>query len=558
MPAQETMDWYTRKRVIVERFLSSLSREDLEEWFRERERCDNSLFYFIVSVGGYMPRSGGDISPFIHKIICDRWQDKSVTRQCVYMPRSWKKSTCFTQWSSLWEYLQDNEVRILIPSEKEDKPSEWLIWLEGQILGNARLRWLYPELTAVNDSWRMKNPFSGKRCRLPREGIYPESTISIIGIGGRAQGGHYDIVNADDLVGERGMESELVLDDAKRWFDNVEGLLIEKDPSAPNASRVRIVGTHWAMGDQGHYIQQNYPEYLWYIVPCLKDPNLVDTENITYIQHPDALPGESNWPEMFSTEIYKQMMANPEQELTFWSQYMNNPRDSALNPFDVRWLRYYDIVQRGNDRVIVCDDKEEFRLGSFPLQGFVDPGGFSDKKMSKRSSRFALLVAGQPPGSRKKFVTYAHAFKFKEPKHAQDEFLKAHLFYEPTRPALWRQESYGQQSYILKDLQGAARARGVAMRMMSLDADENKNSKAIKIDALRDPMFRGEIYIQRNMKDLIGEVSTYPNGMTKDLLDLCGEALKTVWKRGEKPPLDGPSPSSAFRHLASPQGRTGY
>ena len=552
------MSWYDKKRRIIEQFYDRLSESDKQEWAVHRKACDRSLFFFIKEAGGFLPRSGGDISPIIHKPICDRWQDESVTRQCAYMPRSWKKSTCLTQWASVWEYLRNNEIRILIPSEKEDKPSEWLIWIEGQVLHNERLRWLYPELTAVNDTWMRKNPFSGKRCRLPREGIYPESTISIIGIGGRAQGGHYDIVNADDLVGERGMESELVLDDAKRWFDNVEGLLIEKDPAAPNASRVRIVGTHWAMGDQGHYIQQNYPEYKWFIVPCLKDPNLIDTDSITYLQNPDSEPGESNWPEMFSTEIYKQMMANPEQELTFWAQYMNNPRDSALNPFDVRWLKYYTIEEKGEQKYLVCkDDKEEFRLGSFPLLGFIDPGGFSDKKLSKRSSRFALLVGGQPPGSKKKFVTYAKAFKFKEPKAAMDELFKAHLYFEPIRPSLWKQERYGQQDYIFKDIKSAARNRGVALRLMELEADERKNSKAINIDALRDPMFNGEIYVHESMKDLISEVSVYPNGMTRDLMDLMGQILKHGWRRGTKPVLD-PPPSSSFRHLASSASRTGY
>lgn len=553
------MDWYEKKRRIIETFYERLSPADRIEWATHRKACDRSLFFFIKEVGGSMPKSGGDISPIIHKPICDAWQDKSRTRQACYMPRSWKKTTSLTLWGNTWEYLQDNEIRILIPSEKEDKANEWLLWIEKQILGNRRLRWLYPELTYITDSYTRKHPWSGKKCLLPRAGIYPEPTISAIGIRGGAQGGHYNIIGPDDLVGERGMESELVLDDAKRWFDNIEGLLIEKDPLAPDASRVRLVGTHWAMGDQGHYIQQNYPEYKWIIVPCLKDSNLIDTDNIHYLQHPDAGEGESNWPEMFSTEIYRQMMSNPEQELTFWSQYMNNPRDSALNPFDVRWLKKYDVVEREGCKYIVCrDDKEEFRIGSFPLQGFIDPGGFSDKAVTKRSSRFGVLVVGQPPGSPKKFVLYAKAFKFKEPQKALDEIFNAHLAYEPVRPALWRQEIYGQQRYILTDIQKQSKLRGVAMKIMELEADENKNSKAISIDTLRDPAYRGEIYVQDSMKDLIGEWSVYPNGMTKDLMDLMGQANKHAWRRGTKPDLPGSPPTSTYRHLVESNNRCGY
>ncbi len=144
------MTWPTHKRRLIESFYNSLSSDDKHEWAIHRKACDKSSFYFIKECGGYQPKSGGDISPLIHKPILDRWQDKTITRQACYMPRSWKKSTCLTQWSSVWEYLQNNEIRILIPTEREEKASEWVQWIEAQIVQNERLRWLYPELQAVD------------------------------------------------------------------------------------------------------------------------------------------------------------------------------------------------------------------------------------------------------------------------------------------------------------------------------------------------------------------------------------------------------------------------
>ena len=555
------MKWSERKRHIIESFYHGLSADDKVEWAAHRKACDRSSYFFIKEAGGFQPKSGGDISPLIHKPILDRWQDKSITRQACYMPRSWKKSTCLTQWSSVWEYLRNNEIRILIPTEREDKASEWVQWIENQIILNERLRWLYPELTVVDESYTRKHRWSGKKFDLPRSGVYPEATVSIIGIRGGAQGGHYDIINADDLVGEKGMESLPVLEDAERWFDNCEGLLIEKDSSLPDASRVRIVGTHWSRGDMGHYIQKEYPEYKWMIVPCIKDETLVDTDNITWVQHPDVANGESNWPEMFATEVYTAMMANPQQEMTFWSQYMNNPRTSPINPFDTAWLKYYDFAEHDGKMWVVCqDDKEEFRIGSFPIHGFIDPGGFSQKKSQKNPSRFAILMGGQPTGSKKKFVLYTKAFRFQDPDKALDEVFKANERFKPVFPYVWRQEVYGQQRYILMDIKKEAQKRKAPLRIVELEADENKDRKALIIDATRQPMFAGEIYVHKSMKDLIAEIANYGSPMPVDLFDLLGQINQAVWKRHD-PPKEKPQPTigqvmpSVSRGVT---GRTGY
>jgi hypothetical protein len=361
-------------------------------------------------------------------------------------------------------------------------------------------------------------------------------------------------------VGEKGMESPLVLEDAERWFDNCEGLLIEKDPSLPGASRVRLVGTHWARGDLGHYVQQNYPQYKWTIVPCLKDETLVDTDNIRWLQHPDVANGESNWPEVFDTSVYTEMMANPQQEMTFWSQYMNNPRTSPVNPFDPAWLKTFHFADKDGARHIVCDDDgESFRVGSFPLYGFIDPGGFSLKKQTKNPSRFAILIGGQPHGSKKKFIVYTKAFRFQDPDKAMDEVFKANDILKPVYPQVWRQEVYGQQRYILMDIKKEALKRHVPLRIVELPADENKDSKALTIDALRAPMFNGEVYVLESMKDFKAEIANYGSPMPVDLMDLAGQINKTYWKRNDPRPIPKPTPiGQVYKPQARESTRTGY
>jgi hypothetical protein len=233
---------------------------------------------------------------------------------------------------------------------------------------------------------------------------------------------------------------------------------------------------------------------------------------------------------------------------------MNNPRTSPINPFDTAWLKYYDIEDRGGKKYVVCmDDKEEFRIGSFPIYGFIDPGGFSLKKTTKNPSRFGILMGGQPTGSKKKFVLYTKSFRFQDPDKALDEVFKANDYFRPVSPYIWRQEVYGQQRYILMDIKKEAVKRRVPLRIVELEADENKDRKALMIDALRQPMFSGEIYIHKSMKDLIAEIANYGSPVPVDLFDLMGQLNKTYWKRHE-PPMD--KPKMQLRERAHNFGRT--
>ena len=315
--------------------------------------------------------------------------------------------------------------------------------------------------------------------------------------------------------------------------------------------------TFWFPGDFLCYVRDKYPEFQFKVVPCRKRDPKSKFSNLEYVQNPEAEIGESNW-DQFPTEYYVQMQANPEKNIDYWAQHMNDPEQaSELTNFDTAWLKYYDIIEKEGHKYIVCEgDKEEFRIGSFPFYQFIDPGGFSDKRLTKTGSRFATLMGGQPPGTRKKIVLYARAFRFKEPDKAIDEVFKCTEAFKPSLPVVLRQEVYGQQRYILMDIKKSAEKRHIPVRVVELEADEKKDSKALSIDALKDPMFRGEIYVHRDMKDLISEIQVYPNGLTCDLLDLLSQINKTYWKRNE--PKEQPPRPPSSKTAWGVTNRTGY
>ena len=524
------------RRELIRSFYNALPPKDKGEWLRHRRATDSSLFLMIRECGGFMPKAGGDISPIIHKPITDRWQDKAVLRQGALLPRYWRKTTALTEWGSIYEYLQDNEIRILIASEKVDTASKWMSFIGKQVLNNPRLRWLYPELQVIDTSYIHTHSYSSVTLDLPRLGIYPEPTISLTGIRGASQGGHYDLLNADDLVGEKSFESALVLEDALRWFDNSEELLVQPDMSMPDASRIRLVGTRWGPGDLWEYIQGAYLEYKWYVVSCQKDESLADTDTITHINNPTVGEGESNLPDIFSTKHYVDMSSNPEKEIVYWAQHRNSPHgQTLLTKFDYNWIRWFKFDDRKttdnhDEKWIVCeDDKEEFRINDIQLFGLIDPGGFSETKLIKRGSRNALLIGGQPPTSIKKFVTWCWAGRFKDPAGFMNILFTAN---EQWRPRRWDIESRtGAQGYIYKDIKQEARTRKKGLIVVEMEPDRTKDSKDHDIQGLISPLSNGEIYIHRSMKDLISEIKSYPSGLTRDLIDLLGKLYKLHWTR---------------------------
>jgi hypothetical protein len=476
-------------------------------------------FYHFVKVFGAPVKQGAIITKEIHKPLCDFVQDPAVKRKGILMPRDWRKSTVFTKWRAIWKYLRDNEERILIAAETEKIGSNMLDAIEKMLIYNELLRWCYPELKRIDKTWTAKNKWSGIECMLPRTGIFSEPTITVIGTGAAAQSRHFTTIMCDDLVGKAAMESPVILETTLRWFDNAKELLTD-----PVNDEIQITGTAWAVGDFTDYVREVYPEFQWRIVPALKVSEEKITQavrgqrHVVFVQHPTQDINESNWPEQFPTKHYIEMQANPEEEKKFWAQHMNMPSSATgVNTFKEEWIRWYHIEVRDEDTYIVCDDdKEEFKLRDIPLYGAIDPGGFTDIGV-KKGSRCAIVIAGQPPNSVKKFVLFTWAKKVLSPANLMDVVFKAS---EEWRVRNWGIEVVGAQMYIMRDLREEAERRKKRISLTELPRDVGADAKDLRIDSLINGFYHGQFYLsvvgQSNLK---AEIISHPAGITNDLVD---------------------------------------
>jgi len=515
-----------------------------------RTLCDQSFYWFVRIVGGSV-RHGGCITPEIHKPLCDFWQDQTIKRKAIFMPRNWLKSTVFTEWGSIWRWLKDPTNRIILISQNQDKANAFLYYIKKQLLTNKILHKLYKDrLVYANDEgqpqildkgWtgNKENRWASKWIDLPRPYYYKEPSITSIGVGGAAQSGHYTDISVDDPVGKKHIDSDTELEKVLTYHDNIDELLENANWMEQDGSFVTIVCTFWGPGDYGTYVKKNYKEYEWRVVPGLKDDDLEsDSKGFVYIQNPNADHFTSNWENApkgkGKTEYYHSMMANPEKENIFWSQIMNNPqKGTGLNKFEKDWIRYYVWREEDTNRIIVPlkdDGKEEedsFPLSEIPLYGMIDPGGFAEDKLMKKGSRNAIVVGGQPNDSIKKFVVYTWAGRLKAPEAFLDEVFKAN---EKFNVLAWRIEPYGQQQYIFNDILEAGDKRGIPISISMLPYEPFRGIKGDDIQALMNPFFNGEIYLHRTMYEAIAEIGDYPS-MTKDIIDMIGKLNKHYWCR---------------------------
>jgi hypothetical protein len=514
-----------------------------------RALCDRSFFHFVKLVGGWV-HQGGIITEAIHRPLCEFAQDRNIKRKAIFMPRDWLKSTVFTKWKKIWDYLQDNEKRILIVSENENIAARFLDFMERQILQNDFLRWIYPELQIIDRAWTRGHRWSNTQCELPRQGIYSEATFTSIGIGGAAQSGHYDL-SIDDPAGRKSLESLTVLEGVLRWIDNCHELLINPNPEHPDGSEISICATFWGPSDFGTYIIDKYPEFQFRIVPAMKDNTLKNVGNIQWVQNPNVVGFESNWPESdkFTTKYYLDMMANPEKELVFWTQHQNNPyKASQLTKFDPSWFHYAHLDELTDDdqkkkTFVVLEDKKDKMgrpemapLEDFDLYGFLDPGGFATVKATKSSSRNAIVIAGKTRESRIVVIFYAWAGRLQSVDKYIDEVIKAHKLFKPK----WLIEIAGQQEYIRKSIQEASIVKECPLHIYPVEADTRENAKNMRITETIGPLQQGRIYFCRSipsMSDLKQEYKSFP-GLTQDLIDAFGYLWKLRLGHGTGPKSD--------------------
>lgn len=175
----------------------------------------------------------------------DEWEAPGAL-SAAFIPRNMYKSTVFDHGGITWDCLRNPNERAVIVNGIAEKADEFLVIISNNFSQNELMAYLYPEHCAFSSK---KGQLSMKGLILPnRTRHYVEPTVKALGVGGKAEGGHYTIIMMDDLVGlddlNASRASNMNMEQAKRWLGtNLDAL--KSDQSA----RVGVVATRYAVDD---------------------------------------------------------------------------------------------------------------------------------------------------------------------------------------------------------------------------------------------------------------------------------------------------------------------
>jgi hypothetical protein len=316
---------------------------DSDTYHYLRARCKTDLFFLNTGILGH-----DRLSPRLHGHLCG-WMERNSSWQFreILLPRGHFKSTVATigdsiqivlpdvQSSQPWPRSLGSDCRLLICHETDGQASNFLFAISGHFLSNSLLMGLFPECVPSPRKHRINR----HELELPRSHVWPEPTIDTMGVGGRSQGRHYNYIKFDDLIGDKARDSEVVMQAAKEWFDNVQAFF-----SKFSDDHFDLIGTRWALDDLYDHIHERYDDQLLRYIRGVEEPTGPNGEL------------EPIFPEEFTLDKLAILRKN---RRVWTAQYANNPEAGATE-FDKSWKRFYHWV--GYNQIVVFSGKAETRL----------------------------------------------------------------------------------------------------------------------------------------------------------------------------------------------------
>lgn len=550
-----------------------------------------SLFWFSKYTLRY-----GRLSPNLHGYICSELERDSL-RLALEVPRDHFKSTIASVSAPMWWALPFNDkdeeymrmlgygdawirwmrrahcpsTRTLVASETIDNACKLGTRIEGHYLSNGLFRELFNEIIPkTSDDWegksKQKKRWNVKSMTHNRvDGVHHgEGTYDFIGVKGALQSRHYNRQVIDDPVGEKAINSDIVMEATVDWISKLTGAL-DSDPLDANKLEDQLfIGNRWSNRDVGSWLRKH-----------ISNMNFVthSAEGGCCAMHPQ---GEPIFPEEFSMEKLGQLR-QIWGGYNYAAQYLNNPIDPEAVRFRASWLRRYSAVPwHGEENISIANSQqirhsyptadilaqqaekagavpqrlvmamnhevqngeviEDIRARDLERVAILDP---THSEGAGKRSRNAIVVIGmynKPPAPRRIYLLecWAGASSFDE---MIDKLIGTKVgamgmaFRWRVNHIYLESEVAGQQGW-LKFFQDRVRNMGAmaSFTVRPLKTARTANAKDDRIVGM-EPMYEnGLVWLPRQghgVEQFLAEYEQYPNGSTKDLLDVFGYAPQT-------------------------------
>jgi hypothetical protein len=501
-----------------------------------RQACLVSLFFYLRFVASYRGPYG-DLTDHLHLEMCNfRQSDLCMapgTRAGAFIFRGGFKSTIFTHGGDEWEMIRNPNIRILIANNRISKAEEFMRNIKNAFSTNDFVKALFPEYC-----WNVARPprWNESELTLPNRTIdYTEPNVATIGVGGAAEGGHYDLFNPDDIVGLNDLNAErrATMDMVQKvnWFKTNSRALLDSWVT----SRIMMCGTFYSIDDPNYIPIKKIKTLTGYQHPKFQVKRN-GTWNIYYRKARED--GVITFPERFTEEGLNEL-----REDDYWAyqtQMQNDPLESGVTEFSM--LDTVDSVlmwddersehavlidpNLDSDREWTKDEEEDESLRTYYLSMmnigmYVDPAG-TDTGISAKTSRTAIEIWGLTydgwyillwarVGYYGTYTMFDHIFEGhrKFLGHVKGTYIESNAMQKIIQPVIWREQELREQ-WI--------NPRGIPA----------KGDKEARIrNALASPLQRGRVVlVQGQDAEFKEELAVFPQNKYKmDALDAAEKAF---------------------------------
>lgn len=413
-----------------------------------------------------------------------------------------------------YPYSLGPNVKLLIAHEVRESASRFLYEITKAFLDKPLMLAIFSDMIPSRRLQRMNK----WELELPRDIHHREPTFDTMGVGGAAQGRHYNWLKLDDLVGEDARDSETIMSRVLMWFDNIQSLLTRMKIDGWD-----LTGTRWAPTDvYSHAVSMYGVVKDKSILRCYDERDIETMEDGQLVIYGRGAVenGLPIFPEEFSIEDLNRIRKNP---YVWAAQYANNPREGSLTRLKPHWLKHYNIGS--GDNLIIFEGEErgtrKVRTSELDRCILIDPSVGE----STKADPWGIVVTGT---DRDMNIYVLEAYrKNMLPPDGIDEMFR---LYTKWNPRLISIESVAFSAMLKYWFDQTCQRLGVYPSIYDYKPG-SKRSKTARIEALSNYGAAGQIYILEGMHQLRDEWEWFPLGANDHILDAMAQGPE-IWTPG--------------------------
>ena len=470
-----------------------------------RSRCKTDLFFLTNAILGYER-----LSPRLHGSLC-RWLSDTQEEQfrMILLPRAHFKTTVATIADAIQAILPSDggqypwprnlgpNGRVLFAHESHEGATRFLYEVAAHFCNNPRLMGLFPELVPSPRHQRMNK----WELELPRTEHWAEPTFDTIGVGGRSQGRHYNLIKLDDLFGDKARDSKAERETTIQWFDNIQSFFVRLA-----MDHMDLIGTRWSLDDVYAHAMRVYDDRIIKYIRRIRE------------KQADGIVAPI-FPEEFTEESLSILRKNPK---VWAAQYVNDPHEGFAE-FDPSWKRWY--YRSARDRISFfigqSSSATSYNIHELDICMLIDPAVTGNPGIivtaTDDNMRIFVLEAIKKPMKPHEFVNCIFQLVQRYwPRVVAIEEVVFSAMYAP----------WFQREMQLRNV----RFNIVPVKPRKLRGVED-HSKPGRIRGLSTYFSAGQVFFHENQADLIEEFDNFGASGDIHLLDALAYGPE-VWRKG--------------------------